>query len=66
MNTTGPHEFQHPDDPTHCLHCGTFREHCHGEPCPKYGERKFDGNDPKTGARMIGDLFGLTPAQGGA
>jgi hypothetical protein len=53
------HEFQHADEPTWCLHCGTFKENCGGEPCPKAGQRLFDGNDAQTGARMIGDLFGL-------
>lgn len=28
------HQYQHPDAPTWCIHCGTFQEHCRdGEQC---------------------------------
>lgn len=49
------HSFQHADDPTWCVHCGTFKEYAIGK-CSAEPTGRFDSG--KHGERMWMKLFG--------
>ena len=51
------HQFQHPDSPTWCIHCGRFAHLCGSEDCDGT-EGSFDSRTPEVFERMFQDIFG--------
>ena len=59
------HKFQHPDEPTWCVYCGTFKRNCiPDEECDAVtDEERFDSSKPENFTRMADELLGLEAAQ---
>lgn len=55
------HEFQHSDEPTWCIHCGTFAHNCRPDgDCDATELSRFDTRKPGVYERMEREIFGST------